>query len=325
MKVRKYILLFSFLFAISFNVKNVIAEENNSSGNIYKQMTALKCDSLVKANETNPNFVILDVRSLTEWTGYHLNGSINHSTGNATFDAELAALPKHKLYLLHCQSGSRSAGAFEKMKKLGFAEVYEMIGGISAWRNAGLPTTTLSSPKLMVVSAIKKSNSAGNDSTQVTVTNRANGVLSFSNYTFTDEHVVKSDFNILKTIEGAQDYSFFVVHPAGLGDTTLVALSSNGGNVSLAIGNSLSVYAGSNPTPELRLYPNPVTDRIIIDTSNEWIEEITITDLTGKLLVNLKSSEISKRIDVSEFREGIYLARVKIRDEIITRKFVVKR
>jgi len=114
------------------------AEEKDNQDNIYKRFSAIQCDSLVKANETNPDFVILDVRTPSEWNYYHLTGSINHSTGSATFDAELVALPRHKRYLLHCQSGSRSAGAYTKMKNLGFAAVYEMIGGISAWRSAGV-------------------------------------------------------------------------------------------------------------------------------------------------------------------------------------------
>lgn len=301
------------------------AETNEIQANIYKRFAAVQCDSLVKANETNPDFVILDVRTPSEWNNYHLLGSINHSTGSATFDAELAALPKHKRYLLHCQSGSRSAGAFTKMKNLGFAEVYEMIGGISAWRNTGLPTTTLSGPKLMVVSMVKNTKSAGNDTTLVTVTNRANGVLTFSNFSFTDAHAVQTNFDNLKTMTGAEDYSFYVVHPSGMGDSTHVSLASNGGTVSFAIGNSLSTNAVFNSLAELKLYPNPVSERLLFDAGISTIVEITISDLTGKQVVILQASEHIKNIDVSTFRNGIYFARIKTSEGTITRKFVVKR
>ncbi len=300
------------------------AEEKDNQANIYRRFSAIQCDSLVKANETNPNFVILDVRTPGEWNNYHLSGSINHSTGSATFDAELAGLPKHKRYLLHCQSGSRSAGAFTKMKNLGFAEVYEMIGGISAWKNAGFPTTTATPPKLMVVSVLKINQNTGNDTTLVTVTNRANGILSLSKLTLTDEHTVQTSFDNQKTLNGAQDYSFYVVHPAGLEDTTRVLLESNGGNISFTIGNSLSTYANLNPFSQIKLYPNPVSDRLFFDAGIELIEEITISDLNGKQQANLKPAGYYVNIDVSAFENGIYLARIKTGSRIFTQKFVVK-
>lgn len=302
----------------------VKAENSELQANIYKQFSALQCDSLVKANETNPDFIILDVRTPAEWNNYHLLGSINHSTGSGTFDAELAALPKHKRYLLHCQSGSRSAGAFTKMKNLGFAEVYEMKSGISAWRNAGLPTTTAAGPKLMVVSVIKNKNNTTNDTTKVTVTNRANGVLVFSNISFSDGHTVQTDFNGQTGIAGAQDYSFFVVHPAGLGDTTGILLESNGGNINLTIENSISTYADFNSFSQIKLYPNPVSNRLFFDAGNELIEEITISDLTGKQLAILQPARYVEDIDVSAFKNGIYVARIKFEQRITTRKFVVK-
>lgn len=301
------------------------AKSDYTQANIYKQYTVIQCDSLVKANYTNPNFVILDVRTPTEWNSYHLNGSINHSTGSATFDAQLAALPKHKLYLLHCQSGSRSAGAFTKMKNLGFAEVYEMIGGISAWRNAGFPTTTISEPKLMVVSVKKATIGAINDSTQVTVTNRANGVLSFSNISFIDEHPVQTDFNNLKTLAGAEDYSFFVVHIAGSDDTTHIAIESNGGNININVDHSLSTLVVTQIAAELKLFPNPVADRLYFEAGNQTIEKISITDLTGKLVVTEQIAKNEGNIDVSALGTGIYLARIKTRNEMITRKFVINR
>ena len=89
-----------------------------SAENIYKKLTVEKCDSLINANETNPNFVILDVRTYGKWVNDHLEGSINRSTRDADFQQQLDALPKHKIFLLHCQSGGRSTGAFIKMQSV---------------------------------------------------------------------------------------------------------------------------------------------------------------------------------------------------------------
>ena len=46
------------------------ANKNKTAENIYGRLTATQCDSLIKANETNPNFVILDVRTPFEWSNY---------------------------------------------------------------------------------------------------------------------------------------------------------------------------------------------------------------------------------------------------------------
>jgi len=40
---------------------------------------------------------------------------------------------------VYCASGGRSASAYKKMKAIGFKEVYDLDGGITAWQDAGFP------------------------------------------------------------------------------------------------------------------------------------------------------------------------------------------
>jgi len=323
MKILLLPVYYSFSFLL---ITGTFLPNSASGGNIYKQLNVVKCDSLVKANQTNPNFVILDVRTPGEWNSAHLLGSINHSTGNTTFDAELAALPKHKIYLLHCQSGTRRAPAFAKMKNLGFAEVYEMIGGIGAWKSAGFTTTTYAGPKLMLVSVLKiSSKSAAYDTTRVTVTNRANGSLSFTGIKIKDDHSVNHNFDLARTLNGAGDYSFLIFHPAGFGDSTKIAVESNGGNIGFAIGNPLFVYAETNRIPEIKIYPNPVSDFLNISTTHSLIDEISIFNLSGRLVYRVLTQKNSEVIDLSEFKEGFYLSRIKVEGQIITHKIIVSR
>jgi rhodanese-related sulfurtransferase len=296
-----------------------------NSANVYKQLTANQCDSLIKANELNPNFIILDVRTPTEWNGYHLLGSINNSTGSATFDADLAALPKHKLYLLHCQSGGRSAGAFAKMKTLGFAVVYEMIGGLNSWNAAKLPTTTVVGPKLMIVGITKSTKNAANDTTIIKVTNRSNGKLTFSKIDIKDDHSTKSDFDLAKTLNGAEDYSFKIIHQTGFGDSTKVGIESNGGNLAFAIANSVSVNSVNHILTELNIYPNPASDNLRVESANGLIREISIFDITGKLIFRDKPEKNPELIDVSTFKAGIYLSVIQVEQQTITRKIVIRR
>jgi rhodanese-related sulfurtransferase len=52
--------------------------------------------------------------------------------------AEIAKF-KERPVLLACRSGTRSAGAARVLKKAGFTQVFQLKGGIAAWREAGLP------------------------------------------------------------------------------------------------------------------------------------------------------------------------------------------
>jgi len=51
----------------------------------------------------------------------------------------LKSLIRDKTYLVYCASGSRSAGAVNTMKQMGFEKVYNLKGGMEHWKSAGMP------------------------------------------------------------------------------------------------------------------------------------------------------------------------------------------
>jgi hypothetical protein len=211
------------------------------------------------------------------------------------------------------------------MKNLGFAIVYEMIGGLNSWNTAGLPTTTVAGPKLMLAGITKSTKSTVNDTTIVKVTNRSNGKLTFSKITFKDDHSLINNFDLAKTLNGAEDYSFRVIHPAELGDSTKVTIESNGGNIVFAIGNSMTVNSVNHILTELNVYPNPASDFLNISTANNIIDDISIFDLTGRMVYRILPERSSEIVDLSEFKDGIYFSKVRVEGQIITRKFVISR
>jgi rhodanese-related sulfurtransferase len=330
MNILKNFLVYIFLLEIAFGITNAVAEPIVTQGNIYKQLTAIKCDSLIKANDLNPNFVILDVRTASEWSSYHLLGSINRSTGLTDFDAQLAALPKHKLYLLHCQSGGRSAGAFSKMKNLGFAEVYEMIGGLNAWNSAKLPTTTVKGPKLMFVSKSDIIQGVNTDTIKITITNRANDLLKFNSVYIKDNHAVSHNFDNLVTIDGAMDYNFSVYHtPKYSGvDSTKIYLESNGGNIEVDIqfknGIITSIYE-TQPL-QLTLFPNPVSSKFFINGNTEIeLKEVAIFNLAGKTVFSEKDVNVNEGINITSLQNGVYVVKINTGFQTISKKLVVKK
>jgi phage shock protein E len=83
--------------------------------------------------------VILDVRTPREFKSGHLPGAVNVDYQAKDFDEKIAALDKSKTYLVHCAIGGRSAKACEKLNKLSFPNLYNLEGGIAAWKNKGKP------------------------------------------------------------------------------------------------------------------------------------------------------------------------------------------
>ena len=330
MKIKSIVItVFQFLVIGFLFTQGSFAGNREFTDNIYKRITAIQSDSLIKANEINPNFVILDVRTPGEWNNYHISGSINRSTGLTDFTEQLNLLPKHKIFLLHCQSGSRSAGAFAKMQNQGFSEVYEMIGGISSWRNAGLPTTTIAEPKLMLVSNGELIKGDISDTVKVIVTNRANGILRFNAISFSDMHQIDNNFNKEIELEGAQDYMFFIIHSPGFSadESTKISFESNGGNVDLNIEfkNGTISGIGEKQFAELTLFPNPANQKLNFKTGGiTHFDEITIVNIAGKEILREKQVSTTQGIDVSQLMNGIYFIRVKSDSRISIRKFVVK-
>jgi rhodanese-related sulfurtransferase len=94
---------------------------------------------LVTSLAGDPDFVILDVRTLQEFASGHLENATNIDFYAGDFLERLDALDRRAIYLVYCRSGGRSGSAHDDMAALGFATVYNMVGGITAWSDAGYP------------------------------------------------------------------------------------------------------------------------------------------------------------------------------------------
>ena len=92
---------------------------------------------LVKENKVK----VLDVRTDAEFAEGHLKGATNHDFTEDNFKTSLEKLDKAQPYLIHCESGARSAKSLKAFKELGFQHLYHLDGGIRAWKAEGLPVT----------------------------------------------------------------------------------------------------------------------------------------------------------------------------------------
>lgn len=126
---------------LSVGCTKTTTPEPETPTQIIKDITTQAAFDLIQSNKSNPDFVIIDVRTQAEFNSGHLENAINIDYNSGTFRDELNKQDKDKTYLIYCKAGGRSAGALDIMKELGFIEAYNMLGGISQWQAEGLPIT----------------------------------------------------------------------------------------------------------------------------------------------------------------------------------------
>lgn len=132
----------NFLISVLFCVLNSLAFSQLSTDTIHRSIITQQGDSLIQANAGNPDFIILDMRTPSEYSGGHIQNAVNMNYYSTTLSADLDALDKNKIYLLYCAAGSRSTATFNLMKSKHFRELYNMLGGISQWISLGYPVVT---------------------------------------------------------------------------------------------------------------------------------------------------------------------------------------
>jgi rhodanese-related sulfurtransferase len=91
--------------------------------------------------DSNAELVILDVRNMWEYENGHIRNAILIPLGE--LESRLDELDDERETLVYCQSGGRSATASQILALDGFVKVINMLGGFSAWRNAGYSIETV--------------------------------------------------------------------------------------------------------------------------------------------------------------------------------------
>jgi rhodanese-related sulfurtransferase len=87
------------------------------------------------------NVVVLDVRTVAEFTEGHIERAILIDQGQSDFiEKAKSTLPIEKRIAVYCRSGRRSANAAGKLADVGYKCV-NLKGGIVAWKDAGMPVT----------------------------------------------------------------------------------------------------------------------------------------------------------------------------------------
>ena len=103
-------------------------------GRPFAEIRAADAERLL--GERGAEIVLLDVRSPGEYARSHIPGAKLVPVDE--LERRLAELPQDKgtTMIVHCQSGGRSAAACAMLAELGYEKLYNLAGGIGAWRGA---------------------------------------------------------------------------------------------------------------------------------------------------------------------------------------------
>jgi rhodanese-related sulfurtransferase len=92
----------------------------------------------ISAALANREISLVDVREVPEHAAERIEGALLHPL--STFDPGALLRDAQRPIVFHCLSGPRSAKAYRLAAKAGLPLRAHMTGGITAWKQAGLPT-----------------------------------------------------------------------------------------------------------------------------------------------------------------------------------------
>ncbi len=110
------------------------------------------------------------------------------------------------------------------------------------------------------------------------------------------------------------------------GNTTIVwtVTDINGNTEQCSFDIIVGDYVGIRIAKKLsvNIYPNPTTGKIYLDFAENHINQIVVTDITGKQIFNKTEVKQKEMIDLSNFKIGIYIIIIQSDNEIITSKIL---
>jgi rhodanese-related sulfurtransferase len=104
------------------------------------QTSLLDANAFEKMLKTDKTVQLVDVRTPGEFAEGHIEGSVNYDFYAADFAQKIGELDRKRPVMVYCAAGGRSATAAEQLKKLGFPKVYDLDGGMGAWKKTGKKT-----------------------------------------------------------------------------------------------------------------------------------------------------------------------------------------
>jgi rhodanese-related sulfurtransferase len=108
-------------------------EFNQLCNEAKREIQEIDVEALKTMQKRGDSFELIDVREPDEVQRGTIPGAKHVSRGVLERDIDKVTTDKNRKIVLYCGGGSRSALSAWMLKKMGFNNVYSLIGGWSAW------------------------------------------------------------------------------------------------------------------------------------------------------------------------------------------------
>ena len=100
---------------------------------------SVACGPEILEKVRNNEWLLVDVRTPTEFAQYHIPGAVN--IPHDKIDTHISYLKgsHHKPLIIYCRSGRRAKLAIEMLEAQSFNNVSHLEGDMMGWHDAGLP------------------------------------------------------------------------------------------------------------------------------------------------------------------------------------------
>ena len=112
-----------------------MSEFNQLCNEAKREIQEVDIQQLKAMQQRKEDFDLIDVRETDEVQRGTIPGAKHIARGVLERDIDKITTDKNRKMVLYCGGGNRSALAAWMLKKMGFKNVYFLIGGWSAWKS----------------------------------------------------------------------------------------------------------------------------------------------------------------------------------------------
>lgn len=144
MKLMRYLPLMGLMFltACAGEAQEEKAMDGTAQNVLESVYDDVSVEQFKELMASMPEAQLLDVRTPGECAEGMIAGAQAMDIQGPDFSKSLELLNKELPVLVYCKSGGRSGRAMDMMEDMGFTKVFNLNGGITAWREAGESVST---------------------------------------------------------------------------------------------------------------------------------------------------------------------------------------
>jgi rhodanese-related sulfurtransferase len=130
---RRRVLLANLLLAAAMALPAGAAEPAQTAATAERAPLISQTELLAKLDRKDPDVIVLDVRTATEFAAGHVPGARNVSHDELPVRLEELSSLRDKQVVLYCRSGRRTQIAEDTLRKAGFTKLLHLEGDWLSW------------------------------------------------------------------------------------------------------------------------------------------------------------------------------------------------